>query len=237
MNIIIIGATTGIGRELYNIYTRNGDIVGIIGRRTKLLEELYNSNPHNTYYQTADVMDIAETNVAMQTLRTRLGGIDMVIVCAGTGDLNPELTFEKELPTLQTNVIGWTNIVDQSYTVFEEQGYGHLVLITSIGGLRGEPAAPAYSATKAYQINYAEALAKKAYKSAKPIYITDIRPGFVDTAMAKGEGLFWVMPVQKVALQIFKAIQKKASREVVTKRWRVLAYLIKNMPFGLYKKI
>ena len=101
--------------------------------------------------------------------------------------------------------------------IFEQQGYGHLVAITSAGGLRGEPAAPAYSATKAYQINYMEAIRKKAFRNGDCITVTDVRPGLVDTAMAKGEGLFWVMPVDKVVTQIIAAISKKKSKVYVTK--------------------
>ena len=59
---------------------------------------------------------------------------------------------------------------------------------------------------------------KKAYKSGNHIHVTDIRPCLVDTAMAKGDGLFWVMPVDKVAKQIISAIRKKKSKVYVTKR-------------------
>lgn len=238
MNIIIIGATSGIGKELYNQYIKSENTLGIIGRRKNLLEELYNSNPQHTYYQSADVTNLAETNTAIQTLCSQMAGrVDMIILCAGTGNINPNLDFEIEYPTLLTNIIGWTHIADKAYSIFDNQGYGHLVAITSIGGLRGESEAPAYSASKAFQINYIEALRKKAYKSAKPIYITEIRPGFVDTDMAKGEGLFWVMPAEKVARQIYNAIACKSTVKVVTKRWCMLAFLIKHLPFSIYKKI
>jgi short-subunit dehydrogenase len=142
-----------------------------------------------------------------------------------------------ERPTIDTNVIGWTFVVDMLYNLFEQQGNGHLVAITSAGGLRGEPMAPAYSATKAYQINYMEALRKKAYKAGGKITVTDVRPGLVDTAMAKGEGLFWVMPVEKVARQIYTAIRNKNSKIYVTKRWHLLAAINKNLPFKLYKRM
>jgi short-subunit dehydrogenase len=97
--------------------------------------------------------------------------------------------------------------------------------------------APAYSATKAYQINYMEALRKKAYKSGGKITVTDVRPGFVNTAMAKGEGLFWVMPVEKVVRQIYIAIRNKKSKVYVTKRWHILAIVCKNIQFFLYKRM
>ena len=237
MNILIIGATSGIGKELCNLYIKKGNTVGITGRRKNLLEQIYSSNPQKTFYQVADVTNMEATNSAIQILCQQMGSIDIAIVCAGTGDINPDLDFEKEYPTLQTNIVGWTYVVGKIYSVFDKQGYGHLVAITSIGGLRGEYAAPAYSASKAFQINYTEALRKKAYKSGKPIYVTDIRPGFVDTDMAKGEGLFWVMPIEKVAHQIFKAIQSKISVKVVTKRWCTLAFIFKHLPFYIYKKI
>ena len=237
MNIIIIGATSGIGKELSNLYIKKGNTVGITGRRKNLLEQIYNSNPQQIYYRVADVTNMEETNSAIQTLCQQMGSIDVAIVCAGTGEINPYLDFEKELPTLQTNIVGWTHIVGKIYSIFDKQEYGHLVAITSIGGLRGEHGAPAYSASKAFQINYTEALRKKAYKSGKPIYVTDIRPGFVDTDMAKGDGLFWVMPVEKVAHQINQAIQGKVAVKVVTKRWNILASIIKHLPYCIYKRI
>ena len=82
-----------------------------------------------------------------------------------------------------------------------------------------------------------EALRKKAYKSGSQIYVTDIRPGLVNTAMAKGEGLFWVMPVEKVANQIITAIHKNKNKVYVTKRWHILAIINKNLPFALYKRM
>ena len=57
--------------------------------------------------------------------------------------------------------------------------------------------APAYSASKAYQINYTKALQRKS--NGTGVVVTEIRPGLVDTRMAKGDRLFWVMPVDKVA--------------------------------------
>ena len=97
--------------------------------------------------------------------------------------------------------------------------------------------APAYSATKAYQINYMEALRKKAFKSGEHVTVTDIRPGLVNTRMAKGENLFWVMPVEKVVCQILKAIRQKRSKAYITKRWHVLAIINKHLPYSLYKRL
>ena len=219
MNILIIGATSGIGKALFEKYIIEGNRLGIVGRRTYLLDELLQEHPDTTFSATADITRQEEIEQAIHTLCAKLEHIDLAIVCSGTGDLNPSLDYALECLAIDTNV----------------RGYGHLVAVTSVGGLRGEPMAPAYSATKAYQINYMEALRKKAYKSGGSITVTDIRPGLVDTVMAKGDGLFWVMPVEKVAHQIISAIRKKKSKVYVTKRWHFLAIINKNLPFNLYR--
>lgn len=235
MNILIIGATFGIGKELLNQYIVQGHSVIACGRRENVLSELSKSNSSVQGVQ----LDICDIDFTSQTIfclfaQTR---IDLAIVAAGIGDLNPTLDNTIELNTLQTNVIAWTNCVDLLYKAFQKQGLGHLVLITSVGGLRGEPVAPAYSASKAYQMNYAEALKKKAFKNLPSFTITEIRPGLVDTAMAKGDGLFWVMPTNVVVKQIIRAINKKQATCVVTKRWRIVHFIMRYLPWGLYKRI
>ena len=237
MNIIIIGATSGIGKALFEKYATDGNRIGIVGRRTHLLDELQQQHPECTITATADITKQDEVERAIHDFTKELGHVDLAIVCSGTGEINPTLDYALERPTLDTNVMGWTYVIDTLFHLFEQQAHGHLVAITSTGGLRGEPMAPAYSATKAYQINYMEALRKKAFKASGKVIVTDIRPGLVNTAMAKGEGLFWVMPVEKVASQICAAIRKRKSKAYVTKRWHVLAIINKNLPFTLYKRM
>ncbi len=236
MNIVIIGATSGIGKALFEKYANENNRIGIIGRRVHLLDELYQKYPSKTIPAKADITKSEEIEQAICTLHETLGHIDLAIVCVGTGEINATLDYAVERPTIDTNVVGWTFVIDMLYHIFERQNSGHLVAITSAGGLRGEPMAPAYSATKAYQINYMEALRKKAFKNGSQIAVTDIRPGLVNTAMAKGEGLFWVMSVDKVASQIIVAIRKKKTKAYVTKRWHILAIINKYLPYCLYKR-
>ena len=128
--------------------------------------------------------------------------------------------------TISVNVKGWTNCVDKAYNLFSGQKRGHLVVVTSVGGLQSTPIAPSYSASKAYQINYTKALQRKSKGTA--ITVTEIRPGLVDTRMAKGEGLFWVMPLKKVVRKTIKAIDKKRSRLIIDSRWRLINCLLKH---------
>ncbi len=237
MNIVIIGATSGIGKALFEKYASGDNRIGIVGRRANLLDDLSRKYPSKTISAKADITNLEEVDRAINALHKEMEYIDLAILCSGIGDINAKLDYAIERSTIDTNVVGWTFVIDLFYHIFEQQGHGHLVAITSVGGLRGEPMAPAYSATKAYQINYMEALRKKAYKSGIQIVVTDIRPGLVDTAMAKGEGLFWVMPVEKVASQIIAVIHKKKSKAYVTKRWHLLAIINRSVSYYLYKRM
>lgn len=234
---IIIGATSGIGKELARLLANDGYKVGITGRRTELLESLKSENPDSYFVKTFDVKDTKVAEEKLNELTAELGGLDLLILSSGTGDVNIKLDFEIDLRTIETNVIGWTFISDWSSNFFEKQKYGHLVAISSIGGLRGSKQSASYNASKAYQINYLEGLRQKATSLNEKIYITDIRPGLVDTEMAKGDGLFWVMPVDKVARQIYKAIKRKKKIAYVTKRWKFIAAILKRIPGRFYERM
>ena len=226
MNILIIGATSGIGNSLYSHYISCGNHVALMGRRKNILDEICAANPAYTLAFPVDISNINSFNNAFEEVVKSFQNIDLAILCAGIGELNEPLDIKQELATLSTNVIGWTNAVDTLYNHFEKNGKGHLVTITSVGGLQPTPIAPSYSASKAFQINYTKSLQAKARKTA--ITITEIRPGLVDTRMAKGNGLFWVMPLEKVSKQIIRAIDTKKKLCIVTKRWRILNYIVKH---------
>ena len=235
--IIIIGATSGIGRGLAEVYSQEDYLIGITGRRENLLEEVCARDKDKLFYQVCDITDTQATISSLETLTRKMGGMDILIICAGTGELNPELSYQLEEPTLLTNVIGFTNIADWGFRYFEQQKSGHLVTISSVGGTRGSGIAPAYNASKAYQINYTEVLRKKTAKLPYPIYITDVRPGFVDTAMAKGEGLFWITPLDKAVQQIYRAILRRRKVAYVSKRWKYVALLLRMIPASIYCKM
>ncbi|MCE1190277.1 MAG: SDR family NAD(P)-dependent oxidoreductase [Ignavibacteria bacterium] len=234
---IVIGATSGIGRGLAELLAENGYIVGITGRRGELLNELAQSRPGVFIPCIFDVTDPLATRASLDLLAAQLGNVDLLILSSGTGHVNHTLNYSIEMEAVNTNVSGFTCIAGWAYTYFTGQKYGHLVVISSIAGLRGSRLAPAYNASKAYQINYLEGLRQRACKEKITLHITDVRPGLVDTAMAKGEGLFWVMPVPKIARQIYRAITKKKKIVYVSKRWAVLARFLKYIPAWLYEKI
>jgi len=239
---IIIGATSGIGNALARRLVNDGYTVGVTGRRTELLDALKAERPDRYLVRTHDVVDVTASVKTLEGLAAELvsrghGRLDLLVLCAGTGDHNESLDFDVERRAIDTNVLGFTAVADWAFAFFQRQGHGHLVVVSSVAGLRGHGLAPAYGASKAYQISYAQSLQHKAAKLKMPIFVTDIRPGFVDTAMAQGEGLFWVAPVEKAAKQIHRAITKKKKVAYITRRWRLVAWLMKRLPNFIYNKL
>ena len=155
---IIIGASSGIGKSLAKLLADNDYKVGITGRRTKLLNELKETNSNSFFIKTFDVTDTKASIEKLEELIAELGGIDLIILSSGTGDLNESLDFETEKKIIDINVIGFTNIIDWAFNHFEKQEFGHIVAISSVAGIRGSREAPSYNATKSYQINYLEGL-------------------------------------------------------------------------------
>ena len=235
--VIIIGSTSGIGKGLAECFAANNYKVGITGRRKELLLELKDENPDAYLTKVIDVTDTSSSIQQLEELTNEIGGLDILVISSGIGEINEALDFEIEKQTIDTNILGFTSIADWTFNYFEKQQSGHLVVISSIGGIRGSRQAPAYNASKAYQINYTEGLRQKAAKLKIPIFITDILPGLVDTKMAKGEGLFWVMPLEKAVHQMYHAIIRKKKVVYVTKRWRLIAFVLKILPRGIYDKM
>jgi len=235
--VIVVGASSGIGKELARAFVKRGDVVGITGRRLELLDALKAENTDSYRVSVFDVTTCESAIEHLAALTAELGGLDLLVVCSGTGDINADLDVEIEKRTIMTNVMGFTNVVDWGFTYFARQQSGQLVAITSIGGLRGGRQAPSYNASKAFQMNYLEGLRQKAKHLKSGIVVTDIRPGLVDTDMAKGDGLFWVEPVQQVSALIMTAIEKKKAVAYVTGRWGIVARLLTWMPRFLYDKL
>jgi short-subunit dehydrogenase len=233
--ILIIGATSGIGRELARLYAAAGNIVGATGRRQDLLDSLQAEHPDHILAAIADAT-APDATQQLTALTQRLGGLDLLIFNAGWGDLSDTLDWTIDKPTIDINVNAFLTAIHFGWNYFIQQGYGHLVTVSSIAGNRGNRHSPAYSAAKAFQSIYFEGLYIKARKKKIPLFITDIQPGFVDTKMAKGPR-FWVAPVDKAARQIIRAIAKRRRRAFITRRWWIVAKLFRWMPGWVYYRI
>lgn len=236
-NIIIVGATSGIGKCVAEIYLKRGHNVGLAGRNFSVLKEICKQYS-NAHYAVLDVRDCQSTIESIDALFNCMGRVDLFLLSSGVGWMNADFNWEHDLCTIETNVLGWTSLINHAYKKIEEQGEGHLAAISSIASLRGLAPAPSYSASKAYQSHFLEALRQRAMASKFPITVTDIRPGFVDTPLLTStRKFFWIVSVDKAARQLVCALEKRKSVATITKRWLALSYIIKVIPNSIIARV
>ena len=236
-NAIVFGATSGIGKELAKLLVNAGYRVMITGRRIERLEEIKAESPDHYIAQQHDVTDLNATNDIFKKLPSIFDTVDLIVHNAGIATPNYKLEWDKDAPTIYTNVVGATKVYQLAYNYFAEQGHGHLVGVTSVASLRGNRQVPAYHASKAYQASYLESLYMKSLRTKKArINVTEIIPGFVDTDIIMGN-TFWMSSVDKASRQIFTAIKKKKRKAYITKRWRLVAFVLRIVSPKLYMKL
>ncbi len=234
---IVFGATSGIGKSLTEILVKNKYKVAVTGRRLELLEELENKYPNQIVVKQNDIQQVEDVEKVFNEIVAEFKTIDLIVQSSGVGFVNPKLDWNLLQQTINTNVLGVTKLYALAYKLFKEQQFGHLVGISSIASIRGNRAAPDYFASKAYQKAFLESLyiKTKSIKS-KKVFITDIRPGFIDTAMALGDDIFWMVDLNKATKQIYSAIKKKKRVAYISKRWALIAFVLKIVPAWLLKK-
>ena len=233
---VVIGATSGIGRELAQLLEKDNYNVVITGRRSELLETLKSEAPEHYFVFEQDVTDLERTEALFDYLRSNFETVDLIVYNSGIGSANYDLEWKIEFPIIKTNVIAALKVYGLAYNLFREQGFGHLVGVSSVASIRGNRYAPGYFASKAFQASYLESLYMKGKRSKADIYVTDIEPGFVDTKMALGK-TFWMSSVEKATKQIYSAIKGKKKKVYITKRWKLVATAMKFVPASIINKL
>lgn len=234
--IIIIGATSGIGREVALVYMAKGWKVGVAGRREAELESLRTMAPQQV---SAQVLDVTKDDAPqkLQALIDQVGGMDVFLLSSGIGKQNYALQTDIELRTAATNVEGFIRMTNAAYHYFEQQGYGHLAVISSIASTKGLGAAAAYSATKGFQNIYMDALDQLSRMQKLNIRFTDIRPGFVATPLLKDDSYPMLMKAPIVALDIVDAIERKKRVAIIDWKYRLLVCFWRLIPRWLWLRL
>lgn len=235
--VIIVGASSGLGQEVAKLFLERGWQLGIAARREERLMALKQLAPDRIEVQSLDVTaDDASTR--LRELIDRVGGMDLFFYASGVGKQNRTLTQDIELNTVNTNGMGFTRMIGEAYRYFAEQGMGHIAAITSIAGTKGLGPAPSYSATKAFQQNYLQALEQQANARGLSIRFTDIRPGFVDTDLLKGDFHYPMMlHPEDVARQIMSAIDSRQHVKVIDWKYGLLTALWRRVPRFIWRKL
>lgn len=228
---IIIGATSGIGRELAKVLEQKNYIVGLVGRRINLLTELQKEISAKSYIKRIDVSKTEKAMALLEELIKEMNGIDVIVISSGVSFPEPNLNWEKDKQTIDVNVSGFVAMANAAGKFFCKQGYGHIVGISSIVAFKYSKRSTAYCASKAFVSNYLKGFREKLVKLGVNVHVTEVLPGFVDTPMVKDrKGMFWVATPKKAAKQIYDAIKHKKRKVYITKRWSIIALLFKITP-------
>ena len=233
---IVTGATSGIGQQVALQLAARGWQVGVAGRRTEILEKMVAENENVVAFKRLDVTDENAGDTLVEFI-TEMGGVDLYFHSSGIGWQNNALDIEKELNTVKTNALGWTRMIDSAFNWMAENGGGQLAAISSIAGTKGLGAAPSYSATKRYQRHYLECLTQLSHMRKLGVKITDIRPGFVDTALIAGSSYPLQLKPECVAKSIVSAVEKRKSVVTIDWRYRILVKFWSWIPRCLWVRM
>ena len=234
---IVIGASSGIGKQVAQMLIDEGWTVGLAARRDGMLRALMHAHEDRVKVEKIDVTASTATDTMLHLIK-RIGGMDLFFYAAGIGKQNRDLQEDIELSTVRTNALGYTRMIGAAYRYFAEQGGGHIAAITSIAGTKGLGPSPSYSATKAMQNTYLQALEQLANSQGLKICFTDIRPGFVDTDLLSGTHHYpMLMKPEPVAKAIMKAIKQKKHICVIDTRWRLLTMLWRRIPRWIWRRM
>lgn len=235
--VLIVGASSGIGYELACLYIQAGWRVGVMARRLEPLEALEACAPDRVHSAYIDVCS-TEAPALLAKFIEELGGIDLYIHSSGIGYKNASLRLDWEVDTAMVNAWGFTQVIAEVYAYFAMRGRGHIVGISSVAATRGIGLAPAYSASKAYQAYYLQALRQRSRaQGLKELYVTDVRPGFVDTPLLRGQSNPMTMPLDYASQLIYRAINRRKEVAVLDWRFRLLVALWRLLPRQLWESI
>lgn len=233
---IIMGASSGMGREVARILIADGWRIGVAARRQEALEDLKLLNP--AMVETAQIdVQAQDAPTLLLGLIGRVGGMQLYFHASGIGRQNQVLDERTELDTVETNALGFTRMIGAAFRYMADGQGGRIACISSIAGTKGLGPAPSYSATKAFQNTYIQALEQLAKARHLPIQFSDIRPGFVATPLLSGGSYPLQMDAHRVARKIVKAIYRGRHVQVIDWRYRILTALWRLVPNWIWRHI
>lgn len=209
----VTGASSGIGASLAKLLARHGITVAIAARREHELRALaveIESEKGHAHVVPVDVSDPEAITRAVQEADRELSGLDLVVANAGVAKQrsSAKVVWDDCADMLGVNVIGATATLFAAIPAMVDRGRGHLVGVSSIAAYRGLPKLAVYSASKAYLSAMLQGM--RVDLAEKGISVTDVRPGYVRTAMNEGAGkLPFELHPDAAAQEIFDAILAK----------------------------
>jgi len=244
-NILITGASSGLGYTMAKMYAEQGKNLALCARRVEQLEELRDeiakTNPHvKVFVRSLDVNDHDRVFEVFKAFADDLGHLDRVIVNAGMGRGASLGTgyFEANKQTAITNFVSAIAQCEAALELFRAQNHGHLVTISSVSGVRGfRRAMTVYAATKAALSNLTEGI--RVDLLGTPIKATTIHPGFIRSEInEKVKTVPFIVDTEVGCKAILKAIDKEGANYYVPGwPWEVVSRLMKIIPMKMLKKM
>ncbi|MCX4245267.1 SDR family NAD(P)-dependent oxidoreductase [Paraliomyxa miuraensis] len=207
---LVTGASSGIGAALAKQLAAQGIEVALLARRREALQELADAIEQaggRASIHPVDVSDPEATVAAVRAVDDAVGGLDLVVANAGVGTTqwSGKLGWDDCAQVLAVNVAGATATLVAVLPRMVKRKRGHLVGISSIAGYRGLPRLAVYSGSKAYLSTFLEGL--RIDLRGTGVTVTDVRPGYVETAMTAGNGKMpFLVTAEDAAQRICKAI-------------------------------
>src|SRR5246127_1645368 len=194
----ITGSSRGLGRALTEVILEAGHLVVATARKPEQLADLVKSYGDRLRTVRLDVTSPAEVQTAVAAAKEAFGRIDVVVNNAGYGFVGAfeEMTADEFKAQIDTNFWGVVNVTRAVLPVLREQGFGHIIQITSVGGRLGVPGLSAYHAAKFAVEGLSEALAQEI----KPLglKLTIVEPGGLRTDWG-GASLAFAKPMEVYA--------------------------------------
>lgn len=236
--VIIMGATSGLGRGVAEALASRNLRIGIAGRNEEALKALKAKYPDYITYEQIDINDPQATD-RLQKLITRLGGMDIYLHASGIGYENPTLDPETEAKIVQTNAVGFVRMIMTAFRYYAETGQeGTIAAITSVAGTKGIGLMSAYSASKSFDSTYLSALRQYANLKHLPIHLTDIRPGWTRTPLLKEDRHYPLeMDAAQVVNKIIKAMIRHPRTFIIDWRWNLLVRAWQLLPLPLWERL
>ncbi len=236
--IIIVGASSGIGKQVALNYIADGWKVGVAARREESLKELKSQFPAQVEYEVIDITS-DDAHLRLQALIDKLGGMDVYFHCSGVGHQNTKIDIKVEVETVRTNAMGFTQMVDTAYNYFKDtKRKGQIAVVSSIAGTKGLGVSPSYSATKRYNYIYIDCLEQLSRMQNVNVSFTDIRPGFVTTALLDdGQKYPMQMTVDYAARKIVKAVNSRKRVAIIDWKYSILVAFWKLIPHWLWVRL
>lgn len=241
---IIIGATSGIGREVARALAQRGVVVGVAGRRADRLKELQGEFGEERVCIAEIDVTKEDATERLDALISKVGAPDLLLYASGIGKQNPELDLDIELNTVATNSVGMVRLVVHFLRyVKQSQAYNakhkaHIAVISSVAGTKGMGSAPAYSATKSMQSTYLSALAQYVRMYDVPAVFSDIRPGFVATEILNPNKRYpMLMSPATATRHILRGLRRRRRIIIFDWRFKLIVLLWRLIPRCVWERL